>query len=137
MEVKRITPSERSKVPLASHTMLVQHSLDILAIARNVNTKQFAAAAISNVSGDHKFPGPSNSAGGIRWSRKLMVTGNVADGGSRELLCIDVSCDCQYVQAVLDEHRMRCQRYFGPFRRSDALHLHSALCTPFATGRHG
>src|SRR4051812_27548505 len=62
--VNRVNPSERSTVPVASQARLFHRSLDTLAIARNVNIRQSAAAATVNVSGDHKFPGPSNSAGG-------------------------------------------------------------------------
>jgi hypothetical protein len=39
-------------------------SLEAAAIARNVKTMQSATAAMINVSGDQRSPGPPNSAGG-------------------------------------------------------------------------
>jgi hypothetical protein len=68
ISVKRVTPSKRSTAPVASQTTFVQEIFATLATARNVKTRQSATAATTNVSGDHRFPGPSNSRGGAEMS---------------------------------------------------------------------
>ena len=61
--VNCVTRSTRSSVPVTSQSSEIQDNLDAFAIARNVRIKQSARAPTSNVSGDHRSPGPSNSAG--------------------------------------------------------------------------
>ena len=61
--VNCVTRSTRSSVPVTSQSSDIQDNLDAFAIARNVRMKQSATAPTSNVSGDHRSPGPSNSAG--------------------------------------------------------------------------
>jgi hypothetical protein len=61
--VNCVTRSTRSTVPEASQVSALHDIFEGLAIALNVRAKQSATAATVSVSGDHRSPGPSNSAG--------------------------------------------------------------------------
>ncbi len=62
--VKCVVPESRSRVPSTWQSSLVQAKVDARETPRKVRMKQSAIAAINRFSGDHRSPGPSNSAGG-------------------------------------------------------------------------
>ena len=90
--VNCVTRSSRSSVPVTSQSSDIQDNLDAFATARNVRMKQSATAPTSNVSGDHRSPGPSNSAGdaGLKHRQPFRRQFDIASDSSSPLDAISM-----------------------------------------------